>query len=118
MPISLAMAKAVCLWSPVIIIGLMPAFKHFLTASLTSGLGGSIMPTRPTKIKSSSVADFAFELLSFLYARASTLKALPPIFLFAEIISFFFSVESSQTLPPVIIFVHLFSTISGAPFVY
>ena len=47
-------AVAVSLWSPVIITTWIPASLHFSTAFFTSGRIGSIIPTKPTKIKSSS----------------------------------------------------------------
>ena len=50
----LAIANAVFLWSPVIITGCIPASLHFNTASLTSTLGGSILPATPIKIRSFS----------------------------------------------------------------
>ena len=46
-----AMADAVSIWSPVIIMGRIPASTHTRTASLTSALGGSIIPTNPTKTR-------------------------------------------------------------------
>ena len=49
-PRSLPIATAVSSWSPVIMIGLMPALRHSATDAFTSGLIGSIMPTSPTKI--------------------------------------------------------------------
>ena len=48
-PISRAMAEAVTTWSPVIIMGRMPAAMQWATASLDSALGGSIMAIRPRK---------------------------------------------------------------------
>ncbi len=53
-PNSSAMAVAVSTWSPVIITGLMPASLHKATASVTPLLGGSIIPTSPTKVRSFS----------------------------------------------------------------
>ena len=47
---SAAMADAVSMWSPVIMMGRIPAPMHTLTASFTSALGGSIMPTSPTNV--------------------------------------------------------------------
>ena len=43
-------------WSPVIITVLIPASLHSLTASFTSGRGGSIIPCRPIKVKSFSAS--------------------------------------------------------------
>ena len=51
MPISRAMAEAVTTWSPVIIMGRMPAAMHWATACLDSGRGGSIMAIRPRKMQ-------------------------------------------------------------------
>src|SRR6218665_319160 len=48
-PTPLAMALAVIGWSPVIIMTLMPAERHFDTASGTAALGGSIIDMSPTK---------------------------------------------------------------------
>lgn len=41
-----------CVSSPVIMITLMPACRHIRTALSTSFLGGSNMPTQPTKVRS------------------------------------------------------------------
>mmetsp|Transcript_75268 Transcript_75268/g.176642 ORF Transcript_75268/g.176642 Transcript_75268/m.176642 type:complete len:219 (-) Transcript_75268:45-701(-) len=49
-----AMASAVPLLSPVIIITLMPAVRHSWMASKHSGRGGSMIPTSPTKVRSVS----------------------------------------------------------------
>ncbi len=51
MPRALAMAEAVTIWSPVIMTGLMPALRQVATAALASGRGGSIMPSRPKKVR-------------------------------------------------------------------
>ena len=50
-PTSLAIAIAVSIESPVIIIGLIPAFLHKMTLSLTLSLGGSIIPKIPANNK-------------------------------------------------------------------
>ena len=50
MPICFAIADAVILWSPVIMMGLMPARIASATACLLSSRGGSIMDTRPRKV--------------------------------------------------------------------
>jgi hypothetical protein len=47
MPIFLAMDAAVNYWSPVTMITLIPAVLHFLMASGTASLGGSIREMRP-----------------------------------------------------------------------
>ena len=49
MPILRAMARAVILWSPVIIMGLMPAIFASATAAADSSRGGSIMDNKPHK---------------------------------------------------------------------
>src|SRR5918994_971475 len=53
-PSSVAMNAAVSGWSPVIITGRIPARLQVSTASLASGLAGSIIPTMPKKVKLSS----------------------------------------------------------------
>ena len=53
-PNSLAIAWAVFKWSPVIIIGLIPAEIHSLIEIFTSSRGGSIIPIKPIKFKSNS----------------------------------------------------------------
>ncbi|MPM72514.1 hypothetical protein SDC9_119490 [bioreactor metagenome] len=69
------MAEAVILWSPVIIIGLIPALIQLSTASVDSTLGGSIIAISPTKVKSfsSSNSSFLFSSIS-LKAKAKTLS--------------------------------------------
>ena len=49
-PICLAIADAVILWSPVIIIGFIPAFIQSETASADSTLGGSIIDINPKNV--------------------------------------------------------------------
>ena len=46
-----AMARAVSAWSPVIIFTRMPAAWQASTAPMARGRGGSIMPTRPRKVR-------------------------------------------------------------------
>ena len=50
-PAGAPMAAAVTAWSPVIITTRMPAPRHSATAAIASGRGGSIMPTRPSRVK-------------------------------------------------------------------
>ena len=72
------MALAVTTWSPVIMTGLMPARRHCLTASRASGRGGSIMPTRPRKVRLFSSASEVTALGSpsrTLYPTARTRSA-------------------------------------------
>ena len=53
MPTAFAIALAVMGWSPVTMITLMPAERHFSTASGTLERGGSMREMRPTKQRSS-----------------------------------------------------------------
>ena len=55
-PIFLAIATAVTLWSPVIITVLIPASLARATAATLSSRGGSISETRPIKVKPSSAS--------------------------------------------------------------
>ena len=57
MPKRAAIASAVSRWSPVIIIGRIPASFATFTASAASFLSGSIIPTKPAKIKSFSTTS-------------------------------------------------------------
>ena len=68
------MATAVFLWSPVIIIGVIPAFLASAIESLTSVLGGSIIPTIPT-IRFFSIFSDEIILSVSLNATPKTLKA-------------------------------------------
>ena len=92
------MANAVFLWSPVIITGLIPANLHFITASFTSGLGGSMLPATPINIKLFSTSSDFF-ISSFLYAAAIHLKALLDMLSIYEDICFFFAMVIGFTLP-------------------
>jgi len=115
-PSSLPIATAVALWSPVIMTTFMPASLHFFIASMTSFLGGSIIPMSPMKTKPDSMF-FSFFFDNCLYAKPSTLSAV-----FA-ISRFFFDMVSRslavilRTLPLMYILLHLWTIISGAPFV-
>ena len=57
MPISLAMATAVILWSPVTMTERMPAPWAVLMARGTSSLAGSIIPIMPTNVRPDSTAS-------------------------------------------------------------
>ena len=72
MPISLAMAEAVTLWSPVIMMGRMPAAMHSLTAALDSSRGGSIMAMRPRNWRSFSSSRPMAGAVSIRLPKAST----------------------------------------------
>mmetsp|Transcript_16045 Transcript_16045/g.17841 ORF Transcript_16045/g.17841 Transcript_16045/m.17841 type:complete len:218 (-) Transcript_16045:1793-2446(-) len=58
-PTSRAMASAVVLLSPVIIITLMPAAWQRSIADRTSGRGGSLIPVNPTKVSSLSICLYS-----------------------------------------------------------
>ena len=51
MPSWAPMARAVSPWSPVIIFTRMPAAWHSATAAMASGRGGSMLPSRPSRVK-------------------------------------------------------------------
>ena len=73
-PICLAMAVAVTLWSPVIITGFIPAPIAVATASTASSLGGSIIATSPVNVYPYSLSMHSFSSsLHSLYANARTL---------------------------------------------
>ena len=72
MPILLATAQAVSLWSPVIITVFIPAFLQVTTAFLASFLGGSIIPISPKNIRPFSDLVEKISSLQGLYAKAST----------------------------------------------
>jgi len=63
---SLAMACAVSLLSPVIMITRIPAVLHALIAGLHSGLTGSLMQTHPTKVAPCSYSLY-FEMSPSLW---------------------------------------------------
>ena len=107
MPSWAAMADAVTTWSPVIITGFIPACLHTATASLTSSLGGSIMPTSPRKVKPLSTPSEVSSCgisSTCLYAKASTRSAL-------ELISSF-TLRATAVSP----LTQRFSNSSNAPF--
>jgi len=56
-PSSFALATAVSLWSPVIMMRTIPARLQYPIASYTSSRGGSVMPRSPTKIRSRSTVS-------------------------------------------------------------
>mmetsp|Transcript_21684 Transcript_21684/g.43514 ORF Transcript_21684/g.43514 Transcript_21684/m.43514 type:complete len:209 (-) Transcript_21684:116-742(-) len=58
-PTSLAIASAVVLLSPVIIMTRIPAAWHRPMAERTSGRGGSLMPANPTNVKSLSTLMYS-----------------------------------------------------------
>ena len=102
------------LLSPVIITTLIPASLHVFIEFLTSSRGGSIIPTSPTKIRSLSGSS---PFSSFLYATASTLSALDASEEFSLYIFSFKLSVSLIFLPFLRTYLHLFITLSSAPFV-
>ena len=94
-PVARAIAAAVFTWSPVTMITRIPASLHFLTDSLASGLGGSIIPTIPTNTNPSIALSSIDAAVCFLYARAITRIAwLDHSVIFCSIWSFFASVNA------------------------
>ena len=115
-PISAAMADAVSMWSPVIIMGRMPASLHTRTASFTSALGGSIMPTSPTK--TSSLSRLPRSRSPLLTATPRTRSAFFAIREFAFLISSTSFSVMGRTSSPAIIETQRGRSISGAPLTY
>ncbi len=120
-PSCFAIATAVSLWSPVIIIGLIPADLHSSIAGFTSGRTGSIIPVKPTKHNSCSRFS---ELVSWgsssqvLFAAESTRSAWLARCLLASSISLRTSSVNSCSLVPSQYVVQRDTNTSGAPFVY
>mmetsp|Transcript_17568 Transcript_17568/g.24575 ORF Transcript_17568/g.24575 Transcript_17568/m.24575 type:complete len:245 (-) Transcript_17568:423-1157(-) len=138
-PISIPIASAVAFVSPVIIMTRIPASRHLSIDSLTSGRGGSLIPTRPKKTISFSYFTYSsggtlrrscaspsisplrifFKAsgMSVFIASASTRRGVEAISLFSSRIrstSALFnlvSVPSSRSMR-----LHRVTTISGAPF--
>ena len=97
-PICLAIAAAVTLWSPVIITVLIPALSASATAFLDSSLGGSIMAVRPTKVKSfSSSRESVSSSSTSLIAKARTRRPFSEKCWFCFKISFLSSSVISRT---------------------
>ena len=119
-PKAFAIAIAVILWSPVIITVFIPAVLHLCTASFTSSLGGSIIPTIPIYIKSFSKLAMSSSVGSWfnsLYPIAKTLKAFLAISsLFSDIV-FLYSSKFVLISSFNIYFVHLFNNSSTPPLV-
>ena len=107
---SFAIAYAVSGWSPVIIIGFKPAVLHFSIAVFTSGRGGSIIPTRPEKIKSSSKS--LKSLLTVLYANARTRSAFELISSLISVSFVMWLLFSFSTLPFIKIYLHFLIRLS------
>ena len=117
MPSSLAMAAAVVLWSPVIIIVFIPALIASFTAPKTSFLGGSIIAISPTKVRStsSSMAGTKFSSGTSLIEKANTLNALSENSSLICLYLFNISSVIGTSSPSFNALVDLCSTISGAP---
>ena len=115
MPSSWATAKAVALWSPVIITGRTPARWHLATAAFTSGRGGSIRPNRPKKVSSRSTSwgsSLPGARSSSFRATAITRRAFPAISsLAASALA-----RSLWDIGPLGVLEHRPSKTSGAPF--
>ena len=78
MPKRFAIAWAVSRWSPVIIIVRIPADCATLIAAAASLRSGSIIPTKPAKIKSCSIESVSMvsgRVSITLYAIANTRRA-------------------------------------------
>ena len=120
-PIFLAIASAVNPLSPVTIYVLMPASFVRAIASVTSFLGGSIIPTNPTNVRLFSVAASVYLSFCFLgislYANAITRSAFFDISFDFFIRSSLFAFVKSTFLPLINAPVHFSNTDCGAPFV-
>ena len=114
-----AIASAVTLWSPVIIITRMPASWHVSTAPITSFLGGSIIPTAPMKVIPYSMLSVSFSgtFVSCLLAKPRTRSALLDILLHKSSILRLSTSVISRTPPLVKKCVHSGSISSTAPLV-
>ena len=115
------MATAVSMWSPVIMMGRMPAPRHSSMAALTSGRTGSIMPVRPMKMRSCSrlAGEQSAGTASHLRMEAaSTRSARSAMALLAARISALLPSVMGTTLPFSRQPVQSLSTSSGAPLVY
>ena len=100
-PIRFAIAAAVTLWSPVIMIGRIPALLHSATASLDSSRGGSIMAISPINVRSyssSSVSSSSSD--TTLYPNASTRRpSLEKFWFWSSIFLRSFSVRGRTSSP-------------------
>ena len=120
MPKRFAIAWAVSRWSPVIIIVRIPADWATLIAAAASLRSGSIIPTKPAKIKScsiESVSTVSGRVSITLYAIANTRSAWVAISLFNFINVVRSSSVNAETSPCFSIFVTRSNNISGAPLV-
>ena len=121
MPSSLAMATAVSMWSPVIMTTFMPAPWASSMAAFTSGRTGSIMPERPTNVRScSSVSGSKAAGGSLPHSRraeAMTRSAWSAMLLFCSLIRARTSSVMGLTPSSERYDVHRASTTSGPPFV-
>ena len=112
------MATAVFLWSPVIIIGVIPAFFASVIESFTSVLGGSIIPTIPTTTRFFSISSGAITASTSLKATPSTRSASSDISVATFNIFSFISSVSSIIFPSNRILSALTRILSIAPFVW
>ena len=117
MPIRLAIAAAVILWSPVIITGRIPASMQDCTAAFDSSLGGSIIAVIPrnTRFSSSFSSKSEFES-NIRYPNASTRKPFSAYVWFCCSIFLLSDSEILYSIPSRAIFFISGSILSTAPF--
>mmetsp|Transcript_152256 Transcript_152256/g.270152 ORF Transcript_152256/g.270152 Transcript_152256/m.270152 type:complete len:258 (+) Transcript_152256:924-1697(+) len=134
-PRLMAIASAVSLLSPVIMMTLMPARRHSSIACLHSARGGSIIPTKPTKARSTSMlakaagsasmpkcelpsqSRKAWSLMSVRTAKASVRSAsrdIPAVRVLMAVLHSW--LKGSRRPSGVTILVQRSNTLSGAPF--
>ena len=116
-PSSKAMAKAVFLWSPVIMIEVMPAFFAKRIEGFTSVRGGSIIPTSPIRIKFFSISEASMTISTGLYAAPSVRSASPEKLSVIRLNCFLCSSVMGITCPSTKTCVDIFKRLSIAPFV-
>merc|ERR1719220_626298 len=126
MPMRLQMASAVFLLSPVIMMTLMPACLQRTMAGATSILGGSSMPTTPQKVRLTSYLANLEESSRFIsvgfggesaVARQRHLRVSRPVpysIALAMMESLILGVMGTFSVP-ILTYVHLSRTPSGAP---
>ena len=107
-PKSFAMAVAVVLWSPVIIIVRTPACLATLMASFASGRAGSIIPTNPIKSISFSISSTVMLVGILSYVFTATAKTLNASLAISSLAVIAWSLSTSR---------HLFKITSGPPLV-
>ena len=123
-PSSRAMTLAVRGWSPVIMMGRMPARRARATASLASARGGSMMPISPANTRSCSTRSSGraecsakASCVSHRPATPSVLSASPARTSLVSSMAARRSGVSGRRSSPTSSRVHRVSRTSGAPFV-